>query len=426
MKRKIFVLTILLFLIISPLVFAEEGKVYVIPVNSEITNASSGFIKKSIAKAEENKADLIIFEIDTYGGSVLAAEKIKNYIVDSKVKTAAFVNTKAESAGVLITIACEKVYMAPTATIGSAETIPKTEKNISFWRSILRDTAQYRNRNSEIIEAMADSDIKIPNLSSKGKLVNLTSEESLKYKISDGTVRSYKDIAEDLNLNDDEIINLEMDSSYKFINIISSSGVSTLLLVLGLTGFIFEIFTPGFGLGGVISILSFFFFFLGSIFSGNSNWYSVMIFLLGLLLLIIEMFIPGFGLAGISGIIAVVCGLVMALGSIDVAVRSLSIAFVIAFIFGMALVKSGMKSRLFNRLRLEKSHTSERGYIGKENPDLKIGDFAVTRSILRPVGYIEFNGKKYEAIAYEGYIESGVNVEVCRIDSGEVYVRRVN
>ena len=94
----------------------------------------------------------IIFEIDTYGGVIVEAEKIKNLIISSPVPTIAYVNNKAESAGVLIAIAADNVVVSNTATIGSAETIPNTEKVLSMWRGLLRDTAQYRNRDPEIIE----------------------------------------------------------------------------------------------------------------------------------------------------------------------------------------------------------------------------------------------------------------------------------
>ena len=187
MKKKLLTFLMLFLIFISINLYANsQNDVFVVKINGEINNATVSYVEDSVKKAEEAKADAIIFEIDTYGGQVIAAEKIKNKIIDTDVRTIAYVNNKAESAGVLLTIACEKVYMSKTATIGSAETIPKTEKNISFWRSILRNTAEYRDRDEKIIEAMADSDVVIEGLSEKGKLINLTSSESLKYKISDG------------------------------------------------------------------------------------------------------------------------------------------------------------------------------------------------------------------------------------------------
>ncbi len=424
--KKIYIALMLMIVLLSTKVFAQSEKAYVIPINSEINNSTVSFIKESINKAEAEGADVLVFEIDTYGGSVFSAEQIKNMIIRTDLKTVSYVNNKAESAGVLLSIACEELYMNVTSTIGSAETIPKTEKNISFWRSLLRDTSQYRGRNSEVIEAMADSDVIIDSLSPKGKLVNLTAGEATEYGVADGVVKNIDELWEKLGISNDNVEIAEMNISQKFVSLISLSSISTVLLMLGMMGFLFEIFSPGFGVGGVISIISFSLFFIGNIISGHSNWYSVFVFLLGIGLIFIEILIPGFGIAGISGIIAVVMGIVLALGSIETAITSLSISLIITIIFGIFLIKKGLKSNLFKRFTLTKSSTTEAGYYSNEKPDLKLKDIGITVSTLRPIGYIKVDGEKYEAIAYGGFIEKDVEVEVCEIVSQKIYVRRTS
>ncbi|CDZ75119.1 nodulation efficiency protein D (NfeD) [Peptoniphilus sp. ING2-D1G] len=424
--KKIYVALMLIIVLFGTKIFADSERAYVIPVDSEINNSTVSFIKESINKAEAEGADVLVFEIDTYGGSVFSAEQIKNMIIATDLKTVAYVNNKAESAGVLISIACEKLYMNVTSTIGSAETIPNTEKNISFWRSLLRDTAQYRGRNAEVVEAMADSDVVIDSLSPKGKLVNLTANEAKEYGVADGVVKNIGELWENLEMSKENVKFADMSMSQKFVKAISTSSISTLLLMLGMMGFLFEIFSPGFGVGGVISIISFSLFFIGNIISGNSNWYSVFVFLLGLVLIFVEILIPGFGIAGISGIIAVVIGIVLALGSIETAITSLSISIIITIIFGVFLVKRGMKSRLFRKFTLTKASTTEEGYYSNEKPDLKLKDIGITVSTLRPIGYIKVDGEKYEAIAYGGFIEKNVEVEVCEIVSQKIYVRRTS
>lgn len=410
----------------APTLSTELPKAEIVPIKGDINNSYASFVQKSIKKAENNNAPVIIFEIDTYGGSVYAAEEIKNHIMDSKVPTVAFVNNKAESAGVLITIACEKVYMSKTATIGSAETVPNNEKNLSFWRSILRDTAQSRNRNSEIIEAMADRDIVIPDISQKGKLLNLTSKESLELGISDGVFEDYSSILKSLNLDGNNYEVNEMDASLKFINIISNQSISTILLVVGMVGFVIEIFTPGFGVGGILSVISFGLFFIGNIFAGNSTWLAILIFVLGIILLGIELIVPGFGIAGISGILCVIGGIVLAMESIQVALPSVAIALVIAILVAVYLIKRGASSKFLKKVANTQTHNSKEGYLSVDTTELKVGEIGRTLTILRPTGFIEIDGKKYEAIAYEGFIEKDMKVQVYKIESFKVFVRRTD
>ena len=185
-----------------------------------------------------------------------------------------------------------------------------------MWRGLLRDTAQYRNRDPEIIEAMADKDIEIEGLIEKGKLLNLTSHEAVKYGIADLATDSYDDILEFFDLANVNINHVEESLQVKLAKYISNPYISSLLLTIGFVGLVIEILTPGFGIGGTISIIGFGLYFGGNILAGNSHWTSLILFVTGLILLVIEAMIPGFGLPGISGIILVLIGTVLAMGSL--------------------------------------------------------------------------------------------------------------
>ncbi|RVU55329.1 NfeD family protein [Anaerosphaera multitolerans] len=426
MKKKLSLLILFLMIFSNFQVYASSPKAEIVPIKGEINNSTVIFVQQSIREAEKRDAPVIIFEIDTYGGAILAAEKIKSSIMETEIPTVAFVNNKAESAGVLITIACEKVYMSKTATIGSAEPIPNTEKNLSFWRGMLRDTAQARDRDSKIIEAMADKDIEIPDVSPKGKLVNLTSKESLEFGISDGVYEDYISILKELDLGTLDYEVSKMDATLKFVNLISNPTVSTILLIVGMVGFVIEIFTPGFGVGGILSIISFGLFFIGNTLGGSSNWYAILIFVLGVVLLIVELIVPGFGIAGIGGIVCVFGGVILAMESLQVALTSVAIALIISIIVTVYFIKKGSKLKFVNKITNLHSTDSEKGYISVESTDLKVGQRGKTLSILRPTGFIEVDGKRYEAIAYDGFLEKDVEVEVNKIEAFKVYVRRVD
>ena len=424
MKKKILALLFFILLLIPISSFAQEENVYVVNINGDINGSTVSYVEDSIKKAEKNNASAIIFEIDTYGGQVVAAEKIKNAIINTNIKTISYVNNKAESAGVLITIASEKVYMSKTSTIGSAETIPKTEKNISFWRSMLRDTAQYRNRNTQIIEAMADSDVVVPNVSERGKLVNLTAQESLDYGVSDGTARNYNDILKLEHLDNAKVEKIDKSFGLKLVSFSSNQIVSTLLLIIGMVAFVIEIFTPTFGIGGSISVISFGLFFLGNIMSGNSNIYSLIIFLLGMILLVIEVIVPGFGLPGISGIIFVIVGIIMSMQSLDMALRSVAIALIVTIIVTSVLIKRGAKSKFAKKITLHEKTSSDKGYLSVDSVDVNVDDKGISLTDMRPVGKVLINEKTYEAFSDGSFIEKEKEIVVVRVENSKIFVRR--
>lgn len=397
-----------------------SAKTLIVPIDGEINSAKAGFVEESLKNL--NSDDTAIIRINTYGGAIISAEEIRNSIMGTDAKTISVVDNKAESAGVLITISSDKVYMVEGATIGSAEPIPNTEKTLSYWRSILSDTAERKNRDAQIIMSMADSDIEIDGIIEKGKLLNLNANKSKELGITDEVVKNFDDVLKNENISEYEVA--EMDFADKFLDFISSQSISSLLLIVGMAAMVIELFIPGFGIGGIISIIAFGLFFTGNFVAGNSSWYSVAIFILGLILVGIEIMMPGFGIAGIGGIISIVTGLLFAMGDLGVAVKSLATAIIITGIIIVVMVKNGHKLPLFNKLTLKNTLSSDKGFVSVDNANLQIGDVCITVSVMKPIGDIRFNEEIYEAISLDGYIEKGTEVEVCKIEKSKNYVRR--
>ena len=425
-KNRILALIFLILIFFNGIVYAEDkGDVYVIPINGEITKATYNFLRNTLNNIAKDSPRAIIFEIDTYGGLIDVAEKIKNLIIELDIPTISFVNNKAESAGVLITIAGENVVMAESSTIGSAETIPNTEKVLSMWRSFLRDVAQFRGRDSEIIEAMADRDIYIAGISEKGKLLNLTSNEALQYGIADLISNDYDEILSHFNISYNNIVKIEESMELKAAKFLSNSSISTLLLTIGFVGLIIEIFTPGFGIGGTISIIAFGLFFGGNIIAGNSQWTSLAIFVTGLILLVIEAIVPGFGLPGISGIILVILGTILAMGSLASALMSVSIAIIITAIITMLLIKYGHRSPFLDKIVLSTHQKDEEGYLSSLSRDEYLGKEGVSITELRPSGIIEIDGERLDALSSGAFIPKQSNIKVVRVEGSKIIVRRV-
>lgn len=425
-KIKVFALIMILVLSLGSLGFAQsKGKVYVVPIRGEINRATYNYLRDVMNKLNNEKVEGIIFEIDTYGGLIDEAQKIKNLIMSTNIPTISFVNDKAESAGVLITIASQKIVMAPNSSIGSAETIPNTEKVLSLWRSFLRDTAISRGRNHLIIEAMADRDISIPGISPKGKLVNLTSGEALEYGIADLVSRDYSEILAYFDMANLEVEVLNEGLQIKLAKYVSKPFVSSLLLSIGFIGLVVELLTPGFGIGGTISIIGFGLFFGGNILSGNSNWTALALFVVGLILLVIEGMVPGFGLPGISGIIFVVGGTILAMDTFTTAILSLSIAIIITTIVTIILMKLGFKSKMLDKIILNTQHDTEKGYVSGDSKEDYLDKEGKTLSELRPSGYVDIDGERIDALSEGGYIPKNTLVKVIRVEGSKIFVRRM-
>ncbi|MBC7087155.1 MAG: nodulation protein NfeD [Tissierellales bacterium] len=432
MKKRfglIFV-TLLLFLAILPIYslasqeIGSRNTVYVIPIKGEINNATANFVKEEVNKINNKGAAAIIFEIDTYGGLIDSAINIKDTIVSTNIPTISFVNNKAISAGVLITISSEHVVMSETSVIGSAETIPNTEKALSMWRSVLRDTAQLRGIDPIIIESMADSDIEIENVIEKGKLLSLTAREALDLEVAQLISSNYDEMLEYFNIDYSNIEIVEEDLQIRFAKAISNPTVSTLLLTLGFVGLVLEIFTPGFGVGAAISLIGFGLYFGGNILAGNSSWTAIILFVVGLILLGIEALAPGFGLPGISGIIIIVVGIVLAMGNVEYAVMSLSISIIIATALGVILVRKGYNSKLFNKIVLNNELDTQKGYISSEDRSYLNEKTGKTITDHRPSGFSLIDNKKYDTISDEGFLPKDSEIIVVRVEGSKIFIRR--
>ena len=424
--KKLGLIFIMIFLLLSTInVFASEpSKAYVVPIKGEINRATHNYVRDVVNDLNNMDVEAIIFEIDTYGGVVDEAIKIKDIILSTNIPTIAFVNNKAASAGVLITIAGEHIVMSENAVIGSAETEPNTEKILSMWRGVLRDTAQFRNRDPLLIEAMADSDIEIDGVIKKGKLLNLTAKEANELGLAELLSSDYNEMLDEFEITADSIVIMDEGLQVKLSKYVSNPYISTILLTLGFVGLVVEILTPGFGLGGTISLMGFGLYFGGNILAGNSNWTSLVLFIVGLGLLIIEGIVPGFGLPGIGGIVFILTGVALAMDSLSAALLSLSIAIIITALVAIVMVKFGFKSKLLNKIILTNKLDSEKGYLSTTTMSELMDLEGISLTELRPSGFIIIDSQKYDALAESGYIPKNTAIKVVKVEGSKIFVRR--
>lgn len=422
MRRRIvqFLTLVLLLVHILPAGAVHGQSVYKIPIKGDITNVTASFVKDSLSI--NHSYDAVLFEIDTYGGRIDSAVDIKNLILQISVPTIAYVNDKAESAGVLVALANEKVYMANSSTIGSAQPIPNNEKVLSMWRGMLRDVSQVRARDERIVMGMADLAYGMEGRSGDLELINLTAKEAMELGIADGIANGQDEVLAEAGFASASVTEAVPHSRIRVANFLTQPWVGTLLLIIAMVGFVIELFTPGFGVGGAVAILGFGLYFAGGILSGDSQWVSVVLFLLGLVMLGVELMVPGFGLPGISGILLVMAGIVLASGDVIGGLFSLSVAFLIAMGVAVFMVKRGFKSALFQKIVLQTNLTEKRGFSSSTSKEGLLGKTGVALTILRPTGVVDIDDNRVDVLTLGEFIDKGVQVQVVKVEGSKVFV----
>ena len=335
MKTKFNRLWIFILCVIFSITLADNhnAKVYVVPIQNTIDLGIPAFVNRAISAAENNNAALMIFEVNTFGGRVDAATQIKDAISSTDIPTVAFINKRAISAGSLISLSCDKIYMTPGATIGATSVVDmsgekQSEKAQSYMREEMGATAESSGKNVTIARAMVDEElsfeylvvegdsVKVDDIEGRkeGKLVTLTTELALKYKIADGESESIEDIITNLNIENYDIIDLDENWSEDLVRFLTDPVISSLLTTFGTIGIISELYSAGWGIGGTIGIICLTLALGAGYLTKLASATDLLIIFLGLALLLIEFLaIPGFGVFGIAGIVILFYGLYLLL-----------------------------------------------------------------------------------------------------------------
>ncbi|MFW5979117.1 MAG: NfeD family protein [Halanaerobium sp.] len=424
MKRKILIFLILLLTITFYNSAAAEAEVIHLHLDGEINNAEFAFIDKNISEAERLGSDFVIIEISSLGGYVDPALKIRDRILESEVEVITFVSGRAWSAAALIALAGEELYISPSASIGAAETRPNEEKYISALRKEFAATAERRNKDPQIAEAMVDASLEIEGLIEREKLLTLTAAEALEYEIADFSAASLSDLAGLREVSINEIRTVEKSNLERIMGIISSPYISSLVLIIAFSALIFEALTPGFALGGTVGIIALLIFFASHIFTGAIGTGIVVLFITGVILILAEVFvIPGFGIAGISGITAVMLSLFFIFPNTTIAVSVLLAVVLFTMIIAVIMFKKFGSSRFWKRISLVNS--SKNYYTSSSKKDY-LGQEAKTLSKLRPAGMIEIEGKRIDAVSEGAFIEKDKKVKVISVSGSRVVVKKIS
>lgn len=397
--------------------------VHVLPFEGIMDAGLASFVRRGVREAEQRGADVLLVRVSTLGGEIDAALDIRDLLLETDLQTVAFVKNRAWSAGVLVTIACERVVMAPGSSIGAAEPRPAEEKIISAWRAELEETAEHRGRDPGLLAAMVDKDVEIEGVVERGKLLTLTATRALEMGFIDGTASSDMEALGVLGIHPAEMVLIQPTTLELFARYATSPFVAPLLLAVGLVGLVIEVAVPGFGVPGLVGLLSLAGYFVGHIAAGYAGLSIALLFAFGMSLLVVEAFIPEFGAFGIGGMVAMMASIYLASPTPAAALRSILVAFGALVATAVVLIRMGHRFPLWRRLLLAEELTTAGGYVSQRSLRDLEGRQGRAITPLRPAGTAEFDGVRTDVVSEGGFIASGRTVEVIRVAGRRVVVR---
>ncbi len=422
----------------------ERSKVVVFDMKEQIAPPIWHKTKKAVQQAKDINAELIVIHMNTYGGMLESADSIRTLLLDTEIPVYVFIDNNAASAGALISIACDSIYMRPGANIGAATVVNQEgaampDKYQSYMRSMMRATAEAKGRDPEIAQAMVDPRITVEGVIDSTMVLTFTTSEAIENGFCEGEADNLDEVIAKSKIKDPVIIRQKLTASDHIIGFLINPFVSGILIMVIVGGIYFELQSPGLGFPSGAAIIAALLYFAPLYIEGLAANWEILLFIIGLVLIAVEIFaIPGFGVAGILGISFMVVGLTLAMvesfegyeGSIDfspliTAFFTVIIAMFLGMLGSFYLSKKLFSGKtIFGELALTATQEKSEGFTSAYNKyEAMIGLEAVAFSDLRPAGKIEMNGELFDAVAESGYIEKESKVTVRGYLNGQLSVR---
>lgn len=438
--------------------------VYLFPIRESIMPSTARLVDKCLRESREMQADYVIIDMNTYGGLVDAADSIRTRILNHDIPVYVFINNQAASAGALISIAADRIYMREGASIGAATVVDQSgdqvpDKYQSFMRGMMRSTAEAHGmvvdriergdtlwrwyRDPLIAEAMVDASIVVPGLIGDDKVLTFSTEEAIRWHYCEGKASSVQQVLDQAGITAYEIYEYKPTSVDRLLGFLTNPAFQGIVIMLIIGGIYFELQTPGVGFPLAVAVLGGLLYFAPLYVEGVlANW-ELIVFILGVILVLVEIFVtPGFGILGIAGIAAIITGLAFAMidsellrytwdGQLPAGYVLRPLALVIIAVSASLILSIALGKRLLTgqspvarRIVLASEMTAEQGYVSREKDRGLVGRYGVTFTQLRPSGKVIVDGRIYEAAGANGqFMERGREVEIIRDEGGVLYCR---
>jgi membrane-bound serine protease (ClpP class) len=423
------------------------------------------FMSRTMKRATEEGAQAILFNMDTPGGRAWNTTTVMMQDLEKLgCRSISYVNPRAMSAGALIAVATDAIYMSPVSTIGAASPINAMDLNMgdaerakmnSSFMGIARSVAKSKGHNPDVVESMIDKDVGLKvgdvEVIPKGKICTLTQDEATrlydgKPLLAKGIVKSIDEVLQKEGLRND-IVTAE-PKGFELVAILITQ-YAAILLLIGLAAGYIEMQHPGIGIAGAIAAVAFFLFFFGHAVAGSLvGFETIFIFLLGVALIIVELYLlPGFIVPGLLGVACVLGALIYTMagwgfnvpddGTFPIRfadylapLRNLGIGFIgalaIILLFMRYFPTTGPFKFLVLRTEVGGQQAAIEGEGQRHVSAVEVGAMGVARSAMRPYGHVDFGGRQLEAMVVGDYLNPGVSVRVREVQGGRIIVERVD
>ena len=387
-----------------------------IMITGDIDGSQAALVQRGITQAEEQQDKAIMVLINTQGGNVSSALKIRDMLQQTSLPTIAYVTSRAWSAGALIALSCRHIIMAPGSSIGAAEPIPNTEKNIAALKSEFSATAGAMGHNPSVAEAMVDKTAGFPDYAEPGTILALTDKQAKELNVSEGTADTPEDALRFFSMGDAKTQYEERNWKDMIVGILQNEYVRMIFIACILAAVFLEIKTAGMGIGLVTALI------LGGVLlvSGDESLAAdikVLVAFIGSFLCIaLELMAPGVGIFGVIGVMLLFGSLFFMLGATIDAVYILAGGTVLAVILFYGMGKRLPKSRLLSKVTLRTRSTQEKGYTSHEDKSQYLYKRGRTITDLKPSGFVRIDGKRVEAkAAGSEYINRDTDIRVINV-----------
>lgn len=435
---------------------ATAGEVVVIPLKGEVSKAQFFFLRRALNEATERRADAVILDIDTYGGELDAAVKMQQALSKVPMRTVAYINPNAGSAGAMIAISTKQIFMAPISAIGAAapvmasgEDLPKmlAEKSNSYFTAYFRGVATENGHNPDVAEAFIVKDKAVViggvTVHEAGKLLSLNAKEATrridgKPVLADGIAASLREVARQAGLTG----NLYVVEPYRAEKLAFwLTQIAPLLIGAGLLGIWIELKSPGAVIPGVVGAICLALFFGGHYVGGLAGWEAPVLFVIGVILVIVELvFLAGgtivVGLIGAALMLGAVVWAMLdrlpggrwmpTLQELEGPMMQLGLGLALTALGAAALMRYLPKTSIYRRFVLQTSLPEGPSFPAQENEfaGIAAGDIGVADSILRPSGRGIFHGTPRDVISQGEFIEKGTTIRVVAVEGSRIIVER--
>lgn len=453
LKKSSCCVILLLAGVFAPL-FAQKSIVYQIDIKNEIDKSTQIYLKKGLIEAHEIGAKVVLIHLNTYGGLLEAADSMRTSILYSNLPVCVFIDNNAASAGALLSLACEKIYMRKGASIGAASVVDEqgellADKYQSYMRSLMRATAEVHGKDAVmqgvdtlykwkrdplLAEAMVDGSVVVPGLTNLNRVLTLTAEEALQCGYCDGLAESVPDvITRCLGFAEYELVRFNPTWVDTLMGFLTNPVFQSVLIFLIIAGLYYELQAPGIGFPLLVSVVAGVLYFSPLYLEGLALHWEIALFVLGLVLLALELFvIPGTGVAAVAGFAFVFAGFLLSLlnnfdfdfkhvGASDTLRAFLIVSSGLVFgTMGFLWLSSRIGSKgLLRNFSLQADLTDA---VSASRQTSLVGRCAVSVTVLRPSGKVLLEGKLYDAVSESGFINKGVSVSITRFENAQVYV----